>query len=438
MTTTLIAPQPPPSGSSVVFHRRVAVHAAGKLIAALISAMWLVVAARYLPVSDFGDLAVILSVGLIVAVVSDLGLPFVLTQAAAAAGACSGGTVAVVAARRAAVAAFAAIGIGAAYLLVAHDTSLVIPELYAVSLIATAIHSTICAGFRGLGRFWPEATNDVMSRIGLLVVGWLILAAGGGLVAAVAVYAAADVGSVIALAWLASRQLARGPDGIDRDCLSFRRTGAVSAGRVLTSIYYRLDQWLIALVLSSTATAIYAAPYRILDGLQLLPRAIGAVAVTEAGEADRTGSRARSSGRLALQAALVVAIPALLLLPFAAPTIRLLFGDRFADGAGILRVLLLAAPPSAAAAALIPRASLQLQGRFVVVATVSMVGNVIANLIVLRRLGPIGAAWTTLVGQIALVIALVVMTRSSRPVREGSAELMEDAASTAATGSRWR
>ena len=78
-------------------------------------------AARQLAVDQFGDLAALLAIGTILAAVSDLGYPFLVSHAVAQAGAISAVTLRFVVRRRIAVGVAVAAATTVLYLVVAHD-----------------------------------------------------------------------------------------------------------------------------------------------------------------------------------------------------------------------------------------------------------------------------------------------------------------------------
>ena len=405
-------PAEPRLASRNVFARQVASFGGGRLAASLLSAAWLIFAARHLTLVQFGDLSVLLSVGAIFAIISDLGWPLLVTDAVARAGAVGRRTLAHVIRRRILPTCLASAITAAFYLTVADDKRVLIPVLFGLTLLATAVHSSITAVLRGLGRYGVDAANDSMSRLGVLAVGSLWLVHGGGLVAAVAVYALADVTSALVIGVLAWRWIRPWDDVIDLDAFAPRRTAHLTVGRLLDTLYYRVDLWLVALIGGSADAARYAAPYRILDGLQLLPRAFGMVALAQSGSREARGERPLAPARLAAIAAgmaAVVAVPAAL---FARPLLRLTFGAPIAAAAPVLVVLMASSLPGAVVTALLPRSAVLDSRRFARSMAVALGVNVVLNLLLIPSFGPLGAAWTTLACQTGLAVQLFRLAAS--------------------------
>jgi len=387
------------------FLRNAASLASGRVAAAGFSAVWLVIAAQELPVGEFGDLLTLMSVSAIVITVSDLGLPFLLAHAVARSGKVSWSTILAAAHRRMAACAIAVVVNIAAYLVVAENKSLVVPATFSISLLATSIYSTMTGAMRGLGRFSVEATNEIASRLAVLAAGWLWLTNGGGLMAVVIVYVAADVASLVAITAVVARHVSP-DDAVDLSSITHRRNTPTAIGRLLAVLYYRVDLWLVAMLRGSEAAGLYGAPYRILDGCLLLPRAVGAVVVTHAGRRSEEGRSTQSPTAIAAVAAVVVAVVAIPGILLADAIVRITFGERYDASVPILQVLLLSAVPGAIANVLAPLASVRDGRRFARSMASALAANLALNALLLSAHGPIAAAWATLFCQSALAIGL--------------------------------
>ena len=395
------------SGSAGRMVRSTAVLGGGRLVAAAISALWLVVAARRLSVGAFGDLAVLLAIGSVVAVMSDLGYPFLLSHEVSRSGRIGPATLRFVMRQRLRIGVLAAAAGAGAYLLVASDRQPLVVVLLAVSLVSTVVYSSISAALRGLHIFSFEASNEVLSRGAVLIVGWALLAAGGGLVAAVGVYAAADFGSMVVLTAIARRHVTPGDDGIDVERLRFRHNRHLTAGRSLAVLYARADTWMMALLRGASDAALYGVPYRLLDGLLLVPRSIGAVAVPHLA---RKESR-RSVKTIIVVSAGLAAVFSLPIAIFAGPLITTLFGHRYASSASTLSLLAASAIPGAAVMAALPVVGLRRPRPVARLLAAVLVVNVGLNLVAIPRYGPAGAAAVNLTTQLVLATLLYVLVR---------------------------
>ncbi len=391
-----------------VMHRlrtQVAGLAGGRIAGAGLSAAWFVVAARVLGISEFGDLSLLLAIGLIFQSMSDLGFPFLLAHTATTEPGKARAALRAVIPRRVVVAIVAALLTGLFYLLSASDASLEIPLVYAVSIIATAVYSSWTAVLRGLGDVRPEAANEVISRLILLVLGSGWLLAGGGLLAAVAVYSLVDLGSLIVLFGVAARAIPRTSTSIDASTFSLRRMFPLSTGRAFSAFYTRIDLWLLAVMVGGPAVGLYSAAYRLLDGISLFPRAVGAMAITHTAKLESLEQR-RMGGRLIRHALLVVVPVAIVFMVGAGPILGIAFGDEYRQAAPALKILMASAVPGAIVLVLTPIVAVERSRFFASAVVATLLVNVLLNLWAIPAYEDVGAAWTTLVSQVLLAGAL--------------------------------
>ena len=400
---------PPPTRPRL--RHEVTALASGRVLAALTSAVWLMVAARFLPVDAFGDLALLLAIGAIFGIATDLGLTIVLAQVVASDTTMGPGAVTLVVRRRLVAGVIACGGVALGYLVAATDSSPIIPLVFSASILATAVHTSLTAALRAAGRVGPEALNEVISRCGVLAVGSVWLSRGGGLLAAVIVYAVADVLSAIALSAVARRRLS-GPAGpLDvSGHFGLRAVAPLAVFTLLTTVYYKVDVWILALLRDSATVAPYAAAYRILDGLLLPAGALAALVVPRMVQT-HNDDRRRNAARLTLAAVAVVAPGAVVVALVARPLMVTLFGQPYASGGPVLVVLMASAVPGAAALVLSQAAALMARRRLAIVTVVALTANVVLNVALIPAYGAIGAAWAAVFSQVLLAVLLVVSLR---------------------------
>jgi len=278
---------------------------------------------------------------------------------------------------------------------------LVAAGIFSVSVVSTAVYSTASAVFRASSRVRAESANDLVSRVFVILAGSWWLTHGGGLRAAVGVYAIADATSAIVLIGVAWRVTAGSVGSIGRGQFALRRMAPVAVATGIGVLYFRLDLWLLALLRGPRDVAMYGSAYRVLDGVLLAAAAIAALSVPAVARVGADQQR-RVIGRLVgLSLALTVpfAVGGVI---FAHPMIRVLFGARYEAAAGLLRLLLVAAVPSAVVTVVAPLALLRARGPAVRGFTVTLVTNVGLNLVLIPMMGPTGAAVATLACQAAL------------------------------------
>ncbi|MDQ6946419.1 MAG: polysaccharide biosynthesis C-terminal domain-containing protein [Actinomycetota bacterium] len=390
---------------------------AGRATAAVFSFLWLAIAARSLSLGEFADLALILAVGAILSIVADGGLALVLNEAVAADPARGRSTLVLVIRWRMLLAVGAAMAMAGLYMFAANDASPAIPAVFAVSMLSTAWHTSCAAALRGAVSVVPDATNEMLSRLLVLAVGGTLVSQGGGVLAAVAVYAGADTLSAVALTIAAWRLLAA-EKPVDRSRFRLVRLLPLGLASVVGITYYRLDVWLLAVVSSASEVARYSVTYRILDVLILPAGALAVVTIAATALFD-DASAVRKADRMAglLCACAVPAVIVLEAIP--GPLLRLAFGALYVPGVPVLRVLGLAVIPSVAVLVWGPIVALRHRG-VLAVTVASLALNVALNLVLIPHLGAMGAAIATVFGQTAYAVALRLRLRE--PAARGGQE----------------
>ncbi len=377
--------------------------------AAAISFVWLALAARSLSLPVFADLALVLSLGAVTAVVADFGYALLLNEAVAAEPARARSTLAVVIRRRLALALVASAAMSGLYRLAAGDARWVVPAVFAVSVLATTWHTSCSAALRGAGSVVPEAANEVVSRLIVLVLGAGLLANGAGLLGVVAVYAVADVLSALALTLVAWRRL---PGGTLPDRVRFRigRVMPIGLASVAAVVYYRIDVWLLAVLSTAGDVAQYSISYRMLDVL-VLPA--GAMAAVSIGSTARLDNRAaiRRTDHMVVTVCLALFPATVALVLFPGFLLELAFGAAYGPGAAVLRLLALAIPPSVAVTVWAPLVGLR--GKGLALITVGcLAANLAGNVALIPWLGAEGAAIATVLGQTAFAVVLRLRLRA--------------------------
>lgn len=380
----------------------------GRAAAAALSFVWLAVAARYLSVPEFADLALVLSVGAIMSVVADSGLPLMLNEALAADPARGRATLLLVIRRRMLLAVGATLAMAVFYLLAATDGNPVVPAVFALSMFASALHTSCAAGLRGAVSVVPDAVNEVASRALVLVAGVVLLVNGGGLVAAVATYAAADMASAVVLGVVAWRRLS--PDQpADRRRFGIRRVLPLGLAAVAGVLYYRVDLWLLAILSDAAEVATYSVSYRWIDFLIMPAGALAVVMVGSTAKEDH-GVAVAKADRMARLLCLGLLPAVVVLVAIPGPLLRVAFGAAYGSGSDVLRILAFAVPPSVAALAWAPLVALRHKG-LLSITLGCLAANVALNLVLIPQIGAAGAAVATVIGQLGFATLLRLQLR---------------------------
>jgi O-antigen/teichoic acid export membrane protein len=185
---------------------------------------------------------------------------------------------------------------------------------------------------------------------------------------------------------------------------------------LLATLYFRSDVVLVRYFAGDAEVGAYAAAYRIFEGTMLLPAAIMAVAfprLARAGDARAGVTRLELRLVLSMLALGLVIGAALLLVDD--QVVRRLLGATFERSAVSLRVLAWTIPVMFVSYAtshfVIARGR---ERAFVVVLGLLLVLNVTLNVALVPRLGGVGAAWSTLITELALILGSFVLLGRAR------------------------
>lgn len=394
--------------------RQVALLSVGRVVAGLVSAGWMIIAARRLSVGAFGDLALLLSLGMIFSSLSDFGFTALLSDVVARQPGAARHAFVRTVRSRIPMGAAGSLGVGAAYLLAARDDRLIIPILFAVSLVATTVYSSATAVFRATGHVGAEAANEVLSRVLVLTVaGWLLFH-GGGLLSAVATYALADALSALVLGALALARTTGARERLAHGELALRRALPLAVAGWVATLYYRVDVYILALMAGSHAVGLYASSYRIFEGLLLPATAISALAVPLTAGMDQLQVRRRLR-KLSLLGLLITVPMGVLAAANADRVLSFLLGPQYGSAGNLLVVLLLGLIPSVLVGIYGTRATLLNGGAVARALGFCLVLNVVLNVAAVPRYGAYAAAWATAISQTALALLLArTLARSSR------------------------
>lgn len=389
---------------------------AGRGIASLLSAVWLTLAARLLSLPDFGDLALLVATTTLLINLSDRGLQTQLSIHVAGNGGIDREALFDAIRRRLISSAGCAVVNGVMYLTVAHDRNPVLPLIAAGSILGTAVYSTILAAYRAAGRARADACNEAISRVWVLAVGTLWLLHGGGLVAAIAVYASADIASALLVSAIVLPGRVRSLR-VPRPDLRLRTTLPFAASLTLLTIFYRIDTYLVGALAGSAQVARYGAAYRLLDAVGLPVFAIGSMVFGHS-VVRSARDRLHLFLRLGGVATSVTLIPVVVCLFAGGAIMRGLFGPSFGPAGGTLAVLMLSAVPAAVVAAGAPIVQPHDGRLFAWLAGGILALNVASNLVLIPAQGAIGAAVANLVSQAVFAIGVTSLAVRQAVVSE--------------------
>ena len=373
----------------------------GRVSAAGISAVWMVIAARSLEIVEFADLALGSALCAMAVQVADVGVGIQLPQAFAVRG--EGMPVTAIRQaflRRTAGSLVAAPLLVLAFVAVAADPSFAVAGGFAVSTIATALCAVGHVALRSVDRYTVETVLEPVGRVAVLGFGTYAAVSGRGLVWIAWSYAFADLMCLGVVAVVVSRGCSPSAGG--------PRLGPVTwlaAAGPIGMVYWRADVWLLAALASSRQVALYGSSYRLLDAALLPALVLSQLFIAPFARCPRDDQRvfALRWARRSVALMLPFTVTAVLL---GSSLLRLLFGEEFAGAGATLGLLGIAAPLTAAAFVLTTALATLAPRAYISVAVLALALNIGGNLLLLPHFGASGAAAMTVVSQGALVFTL--------------------------------
>ena len=379
-----------------------------RALSGVVATAWLAIVAHQLTVYQFGQVTLVLSLGSLVSIGTDLGIPLALSKVA-----CDHKDIDHDAVWRAIVTRLLAGLVSGLVLVVLWiNTGEVdrwwVAALYSIAVIATPLGGSFLAMLRGRAIGIVEAVSELASQVALLAVGVVTLALGWKPSAVIACFVLVDVVTSLVLPTIAGRRLtlSKEPDPLQKAQLRLRATLPLAAAGILGTAYERIDVWLVALLKGSSSVAVYVASYKLYDTVLLPATAIAASAVAAAGATLMTNPRPIAR-RLAIRGA-VVALPIAIVVALISPLLlRAAFGGHYGSNAArdAVAILMVAALPGAALAAITPIALLCQRTVIVKWTIAGLVGNIVANVILVPAIGIEGAALAFLITDSILLVA---------------------------------
>jgi O-antigen/teichoic acid export membrane protein len=311
--------------------------------------IFLVVAARLLPVDEFASYSYLLTLAAAFTVLSDTGVPLVTSRDISAGRATPGALFWAGAPVVAASALLAAVALPIFGLVDSGPGSSLVPvAVTAAFVLFNRAFDFIGTTLRGLGHFNLVAGIEAAGAVALLVGGIAVTVADLGVTAVLTVFALKELVSAL-IGFLALRpELPRPRRG--EEALSWRpllRIGIhLAAAGIALSLVMRVPLAVLGNTGSTREVALFSAAQRFGDAGVLLASTTGLALLPGISLLARTDpARAKRLFHRTLLALMVVsAVIALLALPVAEQVMRAIFGDDYADGATLLRIIALGVP----------------------------------------------------------------------------------------------
>lgn len=288
-----------------------------------------------------------------------------------------------------------------------------------VGIAGQLVSQLLLGVFQKRLRMAAPAVAEVIGRALTLFLALLAASRGGSIFAYVSAFVAGSLVTLavnLAAAWRLLPPSTASETAVRRRVPDImRESWPLGLMLVFWLIVFRADSVLLSLLRPSAELAWYALPYKVLESLLFFPAMLGGLLFPALSRSTAAPDLTtfRNTLRAALRLFLLLALPTVIILILVAPVvIDILGGDAFSPSVPILRVL------AVALGALFfgnlfgnSAVALGLQRSLLFFAGLLAAGNVAANLVVIPRAGPIGAAWTTLGTEALSALGVAVLVR---------------------------
>lgn len=396
------------------------VQIAGNLVGLVLSLVFLRLATETLGVDRFGQLAVIVSVGGIVAILADLGVTTTLARELAKDADGAGAIAASLLRFR--VASAAAFALATLALLPVLPYSRETKLGLAISLVGvffTTLGSYPKAFFQVHLQLHRQALLDLVQKVLNIASIVSVIVAGGGLVTLVVLMAIANA-AVCGGAYLLARPFWRPSLRFDRERALPVIRDALTLGLVmmLGLLHFRSDAVLLSLLRPAADVGIYAVSYRFLEQAFVVPgMLVATVFPLIARYAHAADTRLDDVLNRSLQVLLLVgSVATLLILTLAGPAVAVVAGPDFDASVQPARILASALPVLFVSPVFYNLLfAVNRQRELLLIGASALILNVALNLVLIPRYSYNGAAVATVVSETLVFAATFAVAFRARP-----------------------
>lgn len=387
--------------------------AASELVGKAAVLALLFLAARALPLAEFGVVSVATTLGWIASVASDFGLQLYLSRSIARSSA--PGEVLwplfVIRIRTAAVALGVIMAISWP---LAPAGTFIAFVLIAAGPLISSVTEFLSYGYRGLGRSELESAVTVVQRLGALVLVTVGLALSPTLLTVGLVLTGSALAALATSVVIAQRIFPASLPNVPTSPLPhlslWPQVAPIGAGLVLSALYFRIDVFLLERWSGLEPVAHYSAVFRLVDAMRLLPAVVLAVMLPRLFGARDAGF----ARRLAINLTGFAMAVTLAAWPLAPWLVSLAYGPAYREAAPIFQVLLLSFPLLTLNYSLTHQLIGWDQSKaYALCCAAALVANLALNAWLIPQFGAIGAAWATLGTEV--VVSVFCLAALQRP-----------------------
>ena len=373
---------------------------AGKLIAGVLSACWLILLVREIDKSNFATVALVLAFSALTSVLHDGGQLVLLAKTVALEPTIAKELSSLVFRRRI---GFAVIALTCASVVFSQtsEASVVIFFLIWPSVLATVGYSTIFAVLRVSGSVDLEAKNELFSRLALITLGSILLYWGLSATRVIAIYSLIDVLSFLVVYKKHGNLLSQRPGSrarnFARQQLHLRVSAIVSLGGAGGLLLARIDPIFISALRSNDDVGTFVVGVRFIDFL-IVP--VGTLVILKVSNFAKSNSLTEVTKTV--KYIVIYSVVAVGILQIVAPMLPVLFGSDYAIAVTPIRILAVAVIPMSLGSIFVAWLTLKNPTKVLISLAVGLSSNVIGHLVFTSKYGVNGAAFVNLSANTAM------------------------------------
>ena len=371
---------------------------AGKILAGMVSATWLIFLVRKIDKDEFAIVVLVLAFGALTSVLHDGGQLVLLAKAVAIRPEFKEELSFIVFKRRFVMAILA---LGIVTIIYSQTTSASVLTIFLIwpSVLASVGYSTIFAVVRVSGAVDLEAKNEFYSRLGLIVSGFTLLSWGLSAPKVIALYSAVDVVSFIVVS-LKHRELLGKNSGPEANIyaqqqLHWRVSSVVTISGAVGLLLSRTDPIFISALRSQDEVATFSVGVRFAEFL-LVP--VGTVIVLKISKFAKTNSMSKILKLV--KSIFIYSLLAVSVLQVVASLLPYVFGADYANAETPLRILAFSVIPNSVGSIFIAWLTVKSPSRSLAALSIGLISSITSHLILTSEYGSIGAAFANLVANV--------------------------------------
>jgi O-antigen/teichoic acid export membrane protein len=367
---------------------------AGKVIAGVFSACWLILLVREIDKSEFAIVVLVLAFSSLTNVLHDGGQLVLLAKGVALQPAISEELSSLVFRRRIFLAIIALSIVSFIFSLIT-DASVVSIFLIWPSVLATVGYSTMFAVIRVSGSVDLEAKNELFSRLFLIVLGLVVLYWGLSASRVIGLYSIVDVLSFLVIYKKHGNLLVK-KVGLQARLyaqkeLHWRVSAIVALTGAVGLLLARIDPLFISALSGSDDVATFAVGVRFIDFL-IVP--VGTLIILKVSNFAKSNSLTEVNKTVRF--VFVYNFAAVGILQIVASVLPFLFGSEYGNAVTPLRILAFAVFPMSLGSVFIAWLTLKSPTKALISLAFGLSSNVVGHLLLTSKYGPVGAAFVNL------------------------------------------